>query len=95
MAENRRARDERNLQDDATSKGLNRRTVLKGAAATAGLAAGSGAISGFPTIWAQNIKDVTCCRSAARTRQSSTSRARRARTSASRSRCRPRITPRC
>ena len=41
------------------AKGLNRRTVLKGAAATAGLAAGSGAISGFPTIWAQNIKDVT------------------------------------
>ena len=39
--------------------GLNRRTVLKGAAATAGLAAGSGAIQGFPTIWAQNIKDVT------------------------------------
>ena len=32
--------------------------MLKGAA-SAGLAAGSGAISGFPTIWAQNIKDVT------------------------------------
>ena len=41
------------------SKGLSRRTVLKGAAASVGLAAGSGAISGFPTIWAQNIKDVT------------------------------------
>jgi putative spermidine/putrescine transport system substrate-binding protein len=40
-------------------KGLSRRTVLKGAAASAGLAAGSGAISGFPSIWAQNIKDVT------------------------------------
>jgi putative spermidine/putrescine transport system substrate-binding protein len=39
--------------------GSDRRTVLKGAAATAGLAAGSGAIQGFPTIWAQNIKDVT------------------------------------
>ena len=38
---------------------MSRRTVLKGAAASAGLAAGSGAISGFPTIWAQNIKDVT------------------------------------
>jgi putative spermidine/putrescine transport system substrate-binding protein len=35
-----------------------RRTVLKGAAATAGLALGSGAITGFPTIWAQNIKDI-------------------------------------
>jgi putative spermidine/putrescine transport system substrate-binding protein len=32
---------------------------LKGSAAVAGLAAGSGAIKGFPTVWAQNIKDVT------------------------------------
>lgn len=40
-------------------KGIDRRTVLKGAAASAGVAAGSGAITGFPTIWAQNIKDVT------------------------------------
>ena len=38
---------------------ISRRKVLKGAAATAGLAAGSGAITGFPTIWAQTIKDVT------------------------------------
>jgi putative spermidine/putrescine transport system substrate-binding protein len=37
---------------------LNRREVLKGAAATAGLMAGSGALGGGPTIWAQNIKDV-------------------------------------
>jgi len=36
------------------TKGLCRRTVLKGGAAVAGLAAGSGAITGFPTIWAQN-----------------------------------------
>src|SRR5690242_9334525 len=43
-----------------TAGGLNRRTVLKrGAAAAAGIAAGSGAITGFPTIWAQNIKNVT------------------------------------
>jgi putative spermidine/putrescine transport system substrate-binding protein len=40
-------------------KAIDRRTVLKGAAASAGVAAGSGAITGFPTIWAQNIKDVT------------------------------------
>ncbi len=33
--------------------------MLKGGAALAGVAAGSGAITGFPTIWAQNIKDVT------------------------------------
>ena len=38
---------------------VSRRKVLKGAAAAAGLAAGSGAITGFPTIWAQNIKDIT------------------------------------
>lgn len=37
---------------------LSRRDVLKGAAATAGLAAGSGVI-GAPTIWAQNIRDIT------------------------------------
>ncbi len=40
-------------------KKFNRRSVLKGAAATTGLAIGSGAVTGFPTIWAQNIKDVT------------------------------------
>jgi putative spermidine/putrescine transport system substrate-binding protein len=39
--------------------GLTRRNVLKGGAAVAGLAAGSGVIKGFPTVWAQNIKDVT------------------------------------
>lgn len=37
---------------------LSRRGLLKGAAAVGGLAAGSGALTGFPTIWAQNIKDV-------------------------------------
>jgi len=36
-----------------------RRTVLQGAAAATGLAVGSGAVTGFPTIWAQNIKNVT------------------------------------
>jgi len=36
-----------------------RRSVLKGAAALAGTAVGTGAVTGFPTIWAQNIKDVT------------------------------------
>lgn len=39
----------------ATSRGFGRRSLL----ATAGVAAGSGAITGFPTIWAQNIKNVT------------------------------------
>lgn len=34
--------------------GISRRSFLKTGAAAAGLAAGSGAITGFPTIWAQN-----------------------------------------
>ena len=38
---------------------ISRRRVLKGAGAGAGLAMGSGLVSGFPTVWAQNIKDVT------------------------------------
>lgn len=38
---------------------LTRRSVLKGAAVTTGAALGSGALTGFPTIWAQNIKNVT------------------------------------
>jgi putative spermidine/putrescine transport system substrate-binding protein len=42
------------------SSGLTRRSLLQGtAAAAAGVAVGSGAITGFPTIWAQNIKDIT------------------------------------
>ena len=36
-----------------------RRRLLKSAAATTGALAGSGALTGFPTIWAQNIKNVT------------------------------------
>ena len=47
------------MKKKQTTKSLNRRTVLKGTAAAVGAAAGSGAITGFPTIWAQNIKDVT------------------------------------
>jgi len=34
--------------------GVSRRSLLKGAAAVTGAAAGSGVITGFPTIWAQN-----------------------------------------
>src|SRR3954454_222324 len=37
------------------SRGLGRRSLL----ATAGAAAASGAVTGFPTIWAQNIRNVT------------------------------------
>jgi putative spermidine/putrescine transport system substrate-binding protein len=32
--------------------------LLQGASALAGITAGSGALTGFPTIWAQNIKDI-------------------------------------
>ena len=42
-----------------TKSGLTRRGVMKGVAAAGGALAGSGAITGFPTIWAQNIKNVT------------------------------------
>jgi putative spermidine/putrescine transport system substrate-binding protein len=36
------------------SKGISRRSLLKTGAAAVGFAAGSGTITGFPTIWAQN-----------------------------------------
>ena len=36
-----------------TKKGLSRRSLLKTGAAAAGVALGTGAITGFPTIWAQ------------------------------------------
>ena len=39
--------------------GIGRRTVKQRSIATGGLAAGSGLLTGFPTIWAQNIKNVT------------------------------------
>jgi putative spermidine/putrescine transport system substrate-binding protein len=42
-----------------TANGTTRRSLLKGATAITGAAAGSGAITGFPTIWAQEIKDIT------------------------------------
>jgi putative spermidine/putrescine transport system substrate-binding protein len=39
-------------------KRITRRGLLQGTAAVTGTAIGSGAVTGFPTIWAQNIKDV-------------------------------------
>ena len=39
--------------------GISRRRLLQSSAALAGLSAGSGALGGFPTIWAQDIKDIT------------------------------------
>ena len=43
----------------SAATGVSRRDILKGSAALAGAAIGSGAVTGFPTVWAQNIKDVT------------------------------------
>jgi putative spermidine/putrescine transport system substrate-binding protein len=39
--------------------GFGRRKVLKGAGALAGAALGSGAVTGFPTLWAQTTKNIT------------------------------------
>ena len=48
------------LRDGITpARRVSRRALLKSAAGVAGVAAGSGMIQGFPTVWAQNIKDVT------------------------------------
>jgi putative spermidine/putrescine transport system substrate-binding protein len=44
--------------DKASRPQPGRRGLLKGAAAAAGLAAGSGLVTGFPTLWAQKLKDV-------------------------------------
>jgi len=41
-----------------SSGGLSRRSLIKAAGALGGAAIGSGAITGFPMIWAQNIKDI-------------------------------------
>src|SRR5690242_13982387 len=42
----------------SSARKLSRRALLKAGAAVAGAAAGSDAIRGFPTIWAQEIKDI-------------------------------------
>ena len=43
------------MKKTLTDKRISRRSVLKGAAAIAA----STAVTGFPTVWAQNLKDVT------------------------------------
>src|ERR1700728_98879 len=46
------------IKDPKTTNGrITRRRLLKSAATGAGLALGSGLVKGFPTIWAQNIKN--------------------------------------
>ena len=46
------------MTQDTTPKGyrLSRRTLLQGSAAAAGVAAGSGAITGFPAVWSAEPK---------------------------------------
>jgi putative spermidine/putrescine transport system substrate-binding protein len=41
-----------------STKGIDRRSFLKAGAAVAGAAVGTDGITGFPTIWAQEIKDI-------------------------------------
>ena len=43
----------------ANTQKIGRRSALKAGLGLAGAAAGSGAITGFPTIWAQNIRNIT------------------------------------
>jgi len=38
--------------------GIGRRRMLRGAAGIAGAAIGSGAVTGFPVIWAQNNRNI-------------------------------------
>ncbi|MEM5471790.1 PotD/PotF family extracellular solute-binding protein [Hoeflea sp. AS60] len=47
------------MTETPKTSSVSRRSLLKGSAAVAGVAIGSGVVTGFPTIWAQNIKDVT------------------------------------
>ncbi len=44
---------------DGTTGTTSRRRILTGAATVAGAAIGTAAVRGIPTIWAQNIKDIT------------------------------------
>lgn len=53
------ATDPQPSEPKAKTGGLTRRSFLKAAGAVGGAAVGSGAITGFPMIWAQNIKNVT------------------------------------
>jgi putative spermidine/putrescine transport system substrate-binding protein len=48
-----------NSRTSGGKSGMSRRQVLRRAAALTGAAIGSGAVRGFPTLWAQDIKDVT------------------------------------
>ena len=53
-----RSKNETQLRRDGKNTGISRRNILKGGAATAGAVAASQVI-GAPTIWAQEIKNIT------------------------------------
>ena len=71
------------------NKPVSRRSVLKGGAAIAGATA----VTGFPTVWAQNLKDVTLNHTGMSYSTLIDIARRRTRISASRSRCRWSIIP--
>ena len=49
----------RKTSSDKSKTGVSRRTLLKGTAAVAGVAAATQLSGGFPTVWSQDIKDLT------------------------------------
>lgn len=51
--------DTKGTKEHREDGAISRRRVLQSAATLAGVSTGSGVLTGFPTIWAQNIKDVT------------------------------------
>ena len=75
--------------------GVSRRTVLRGAGATAGIAVGSGAIRGFRPSGRRTSRTSCCANRPAGHRHSRASPSRRPRTSASPCRCRPSRTRTC
>ena len=46
----------RKISSDKGKTGVSRRSVLKGTAAVAGVAAATQLSGGFPTVWSQDIK---------------------------------------
>ena len=49
----------RKISSDKGKTGVSRRSLLKGTAAVAGVAAATQLTGGFPTVWSQDIKDLT------------------------------------
>ncbi len=58
LSKNTNANVHRTADRASTKNGPSRRALLKAGGALLGGAAGTGAFTGFPTIWAQEIKDI-------------------------------------